>query len=146
MFKIIITVVHRYIFTLRLPNSWPWWYQGFWMCNIFGILSARFFSSNKQNKDLVKLYPNVWFIIYGETVMKVSVDLRETRGIVEKLVGLTPWILIPKGNGNVHLCINLRMPNRAIQREASIPNSRWSNWCTQWSNSIFQTWSTIRLP
>ena len=56
---------------------------------------------------------------------KVSVELKklEAQGIIEKVEDLTPWIspsplvVIPKQNGEVHLCIDMRMPNQAIQRE-----------------------------
>ena len=41
--------------------------------------------------------------------------------IIEKVEGRTPWIsplvVIPKANGDIRLCIDMRMPNRAIQRE-----------------------------
>jgi len=54
---------------------------------------------------------------------KVSAELKklETQGIIEKVEGPTPWIsplvVIPKRNGDIRLCIDMRMPNRAIQRE-----------------------------
>ena len=54
---------------------------------------------------------------------KVSVKLKklEAQGIIEKVEGPTPWIsslvVIPKKNGEVRLCIDMRMPNQAIQRE-----------------------------
>ena len=54
---------------------------------------------------------------------KVSVELKklEMQGIIEKVEGPTPWIsplvVIPKRNCEVRLCIDMRMANRAIQRE-----------------------------
>ena len=54
---------------------------------------------------------------------KVSDELKklETQGIIETVEGPTPWIsplvVIPKRNCEVRLCIDMRMANRAIQRE-----------------------------
>ena len=54
---------------------------------------------------------------------KVSAELKqlETQGIIERVEGPAPWILplvvIPKKKGDVRLCIDMRMANRAIQRE-----------------------------
>ena len=54
---------------------------------------------------------------------KVSTELKrlEQEGIIEKVDGPTPWIsplvAIPKKNGDVRLCVDMRMPNQAIQRE-----------------------------
>ena len=54
---------------------------------------------------------------------KVTVELKklEMQGIIEKVEGPTPWIsplvVILKANGDIRLCIDMRMPNRAIQRE-----------------------------
>lgn len=53
---------------------------------------------------------------------KVSAALKqlENQGIIEKVEGPTPWIsplVIPKNDGTVRLCVDMRMPNRAIQRE-----------------------------
>jgi len=45
----------------------------------------------------------------------------EQEGIIEKVEGPTPWVsplvVIPKKNGDVRLCVDMRMPNQAIQRE-----------------------------
>ena len=45
----------------------------------------------------------------------------ESQGIIEKATGPTPWIsplvVIPKKDGDVRLCVDMRMPNRAILRE-----------------------------
>ena len=54
---------------------------------------------------------------------KVSSALKqlEKDDIIEKVEGPTPWIsplvVIPKNAGSVPLCVDMRMPNRAIQRE-----------------------------
>ena len=54
---------------------------------------------------------------------KVSQELErlEQEGIIEKVEGPTPWIsplvAIPKKNGDVRLCVNIRLPNEAIQTE-----------------------------
>ena len=54
---------------------------------------------------------------------KVSQELErlEQEGIIEKVEGPTPWIsplvAIPKKNGDVRLCVDMRLPNEAIQRE-----------------------------
>ena len=53
---------------------------------------------------------------------KLSVELKklEQQGIIEKVEGPTPWVsplvMIPKKNGDVRLCVDMRMPNQAIQR------------------------------
>lgn len=45
----------------------------------------------------------------------------EKQGIIEKVDGATPWVsplvAIPKKNGSVRLCIDMREPNQAIRRE-----------------------------
>ena len=45
----------------------------------------------------------------------------EQQGIIETVNGPTPWVsplvVIPKKNGEVRLCIDMRMANKAIQRE-----------------------------
>ena len=54
---------------------------------------------------------------------KVSAEPKrlEQERIIEEVDGPTPWIsplvAIPKKNGEVRLCIDMRMPNQAIQRE-----------------------------
>jgi len=54
---------------------------------------------------------------------KVSAELKnlEQEGIIEKVDGPTPWVsplvVIPKKNRDVRLCVDMRMPNQAIQRE-----------------------------
>ena len=55
-----------------------------------------------------------------QKVTKALNDLEE-QGIIEKAEGPTPWIsplvLTPKKDGDTRLCVDMRMPNRAIQRE-----------------------------
>ena len=50
-----------------------------------------------------------------------ALDQLERDGIIEKVVGATPWasplVVIPKKDGDVRLCVDMRMPNQAIQRE-----------------------------
>ena len=45
----------------------------------------------------------------------------EEQGIIEDVEGPTPWVsplvIIPKKNGEVRLCVDMRMANRAIRRE-----------------------------
>ena len=45
----------------------------------------------------------------------------EQQGIIEKVDGPTPWVsplvVTPKKDGNVRICVDLRMANRAIKRE-----------------------------
>ena len=54
---------------------------------------------------------------------KVSAALKqfEKDKIIEKVEGATPWVsplvVIPKNDGTVRLCIDMRMPNCAIKRE-----------------------------
>ena len=50
-----------------------------------------------------------------------ALDQLERDGIIEKVVDATPWVsplvVIPKKDGDVRLCVDMRMPNKAIQRE-----------------------------
>ena len=50
-----------------------------------------------------------------------ELDHLEQNGIIEKVEGLTPWVsplvIVPKKNGKVRLCVDMRMPNKAIKRE-----------------------------
>lgn len=50
-----------------------------------------------------------------------EIEKLEQQGIIEKVDGPTPWIsplvVIPKKNGEIRLCVDMRMPNKAIQRE-----------------------------
>ena len=54
---------------------------------------------------------------------KVSAELKklEEQDVIKKVEGPTPWVsplvVIPKKNGDVRLCVDMRMPNQAIQRE-----------------------------
>ena len=45
----------------------------------------------------------------------------EQQNIIEKVDGSTPWVsplvVIPKKNGDVRLCVDMRMANKAIKRE-----------------------------
>ena len=50
-----------------------------------------------------------------------ELDNLERQGIIEKVEGPTPWVsplvVIPKKKGGVRLCVDMRVPNKAIQRE-----------------------------
>ena len=50
-----------------------------------------------------------------------ELDNLEQQGIIEKVEGATTWVsplvVAPKKNGSVRLCVDMRMPNKAIQRE-----------------------------
>lgn len=50
-----------------------------------------------------------------------ELDNLERQGIIELVDGPTPWIsplvIIPKKNGNVGVCVDMRMANKAIRRE-----------------------------
>ena len=54
---------------------------------------------------------------------KVSAELKklEQQNIIERVEGPTPWIsplvVIPKKSGEIRLCVDMRMPNKAIRRE-----------------------------
>ena len=54
---------------------------------------------------------------------KVAEELErlEDQGIIEKVHGPTPWVsplvIIPKKNKEIRLCVDMRMPNKAIIRE-----------------------------
>ena len=45
----------------------------------------------------------------------------EQQNIIERVEGPTPWVsplvVIPKKNGDVRICVDMRMPNKAIRRE-----------------------------
>ena len=45
----------------------------------------------------------------------------EQQNIIERVEGPTPWIsplvVIPKKNGDVRICVDMRMANKAIRRE-----------------------------
>ena len=42
----------------------------------------------------------------------------EQQGIIEKVDGpISPLVVIPKKNGEIRLCVDMRMPNKAIRRE-----------------------------
>ncbi|CAB4020398.1 Transposon Tf2-9 poly [Paramuricea clavata] len=53
--------------------------------------------------------------------MRQKVDTLESDGIIEKVSDATPWVsplvVIPKKDGEIRLCIDMRMANQAIQRE-----------------------------
>ena len=50
-----------------------------------------------------------------------ALEKLESEGIIEKVDGPTPWIsplvVIPKKDGDIRLCVDMRMANRAILRE-----------------------------
>ena len=53
--------------------------------------------------------------------VKAAIEKLEQDGIIEKVEGPTPWVsplvVTPKKDGDVRLCVDMRMANRAIQRE-----------------------------
>ena len=53
--------------------------------------------------------------------VEIELERLEKQDIIKKVDGHTPWIsplvIIPKKNGEVRLCIDMRMANRAILRE-----------------------------
>ena len=53
--------------------------------------------------------------------MSAELKKLEEQDVIEKVEGPTPWVsplvVIPKKNGDVRLCVDMRMPNQAIQRE-----------------------------
>ena len=53
--------------------------------------------------------------------MAAELKKLEEQDIIEKVEGPTPWmsplVVILKKNGDVRLCVDMRMPNQAIQRE-----------------------------
>uniref|UniRef100_A0A182YRU0 Reverse transcriptase domain-containing protein n=1 Tax=Anopheles stephensi TaxID=30069 RepID=A0A182YRU0_ANOST len=54
---------------------------------------------------------------------KVDAKIQEmlAQGIIEPAIGQTEWIspmvVVPKGKDDIRLCINMKFPNQAIQRE-----------------------------
>ena len=50
-----------------------------------------------------------------------ELDGMEQKGIIERVYGPTPWVsplvITPKKNGEVRVCVDMRMANRAIIRE-----------------------------
>ena len=59
-----------------------------------------------------------------------QLKLLEQQGIIEQVEGPTPWVsplvVIPKKNGEVRLCVDMRMANRAIDRRHH-SQARWSD-------------------
>ena len=57
---------------------------------------------------------------------KVEAELKrlEELDIIEKVNGPTPWIspivVVPKKNNTIRICVDMRQPNRAIERERHI--------------------------
>ena len=57
---------------------------------------------------------------------KVEAELKrlEELDIIEKVKGPTPWIspivVVPKKNNTLRICVDMRQPNRAIERERHI--------------------------
>ncbi len=53
-----------------------------------------------------------------------ELDNLESQGIIEKVNGPTTWVsplvIAPNKNGSVRLCVDMRMPNKAILRERHI--------------------------
>lgn len=53
--------------------------------------------------------------------VKEELDNLEHQGIIEKVEGATPWasplVLPKKKKGGIRICVDMRMPNKAIQRE-----------------------------
>ena len=56
-----------------------------------------------------------------------ELDHLESLGIIEDVEGPTPWVsplvIIPKKNGDVRLCIDMRMANRAIRERHPTPTT-----------------------
>ena len=53
--------------------------------------------------------------------VEAEIDKLEKLDIIEKVSGPTPWVspvvIVPKPNGTIRLCVDMRQPNRAIERE-----------------------------
>ena len=53
--------------------------------------------------------------------MEDEIQSLAEKGIIEKVDGPTPWVsplvVTPKKNGDVRICVDMRMANRAISRE-----------------------------
>ena len=56
--------------------------------------------------------------------VEAELDRLEKLDIIEKVDGPTPWVspivVVPKADGGVRLCIDMREPNKAIKREKHI--------------------------
>lgn len=53
--------------------------------------------------------------------MEQELHKLEQQDIIEKVEGPTPWVsplvVIPKKNGDVRICVDIRMANKVIERE-----------------------------
>ena len=53
--------------------------------------------------------------------MEQELSNLEQQNIIERVEGPTPWVsplvVIPKKNGDVRICVDMRMANKAIRRE-----------------------------
>ena len=56
--------------------------------------------------------------------VEAELDRLEKLDIIEKVDGPTPWVspifVVPKADGGVRLCIDMREPNKSIKREKHI--------------------------
>ena len=53
--------------------------------------------------------------------LEAQLNADEELGVIEKPIGPTPWVspvvCVPKRNGKIRVCVDMRAPNKAIQRE-----------------------------
>ena len=90
------------------------------------------FSGIGRLKDVkVKLHINTAVNPVAQQARRIPFHLRkkvekeleqlERQGIIEKVDGPTPWVsplvVIPKKNGDIRICVDMRLPNKAIDRE-----------------------------
>ena len=58
---------------------------------------------------------------YSKKGVEEELDKLEDLGVIEKVQEPTPWIsplvVVPKTNGSVHLCLDMRRVNEAVIRE-----------------------------
>lgn len=78
------------------------------------------------------------FSLRGKIEKKLEELLQED--IIEEVNGPTPWVnpvvVVPKPNGEIRLCVDMRCANTAIIRERHIQYRRLMKFCRVWREEV----------